>query len=303
MKRMEIHLSSLILHLSIIMEITLNDNRLLTYAEYGIPNGNPIFFFHGMPGSHLFRPSDEVTSRLGVRLITADRPGYGQSTFQPNRRIIDWAEDIAQLADHLGIDKFSVAGHSGGGPYAAACAYALPGRVKAAALIATAGPLDSPDALEHMESLNRMGFRVGRYIPWWIWRMLIWYFYHDGRDRPEKVMERDAASRPRADAELWKIDSIRKVCYASAVEGFRHGTKGHAWEARLLTRPWNLPIEKIRVPVHLWHGTRDRTTTIEMARHLADKIPNSHLHVCDDEAHLLIFPHWEEILLKLMEQG
>jgi pimeloyl-ACP methyl ester carboxylesterase len=283
-------------------KIKLRDGRALTYAEYGDPRGKPVFLFHGMPGSRVFRPHDEITTKLGVRLITVDRPGYGLSTFQSNRQILDWPNDIAQLADQLGIDKFAVAGHSGGGPYAAACAFALTDRVTAAALICGAGPVDSSGALEHMDGLNRMGFRVGRHIPWLVWWLLIWAFYRDGNQRPEKIMEREAATRPRADAELWKIDSIREVCYASVVEAFRNGTKGHAWEARLMTRPWNLPVEKIQAPVHIWHGTSDRTTPIQMARYLAGRIPNCHTHFCEGEAHLLIFPHWQEILLELTQE-
>src|SRR5512136_1482675 len=109
--------------------IALSDGRTLAYAEYGDPTGQPVFFFHGMPGSRLFRPPDQITAKVGVRLITTDRPGYGLSTFQPGRRFLDWPGDIAQLADHLNMEKFAVMGHSAGGPYVAACAYALPQRV------------------------------------------------------------------------------------------------------------------------------------------------------------------------------
>jgi pimeloyl-ACP methyl ester carboxylesterase len=285
------------------MKIQLNDQRTLAYEEYGDSHGKPLFFFHGMPGSRVFRPYDEVTKKSGVRLITVDRPGYGQSTFQPDRQIAEWPKDVVELADHLGLNRFAVAGHSGGGPYAAACACALPERVTSAALICSAGPIDSPGALENMHGLDQVGFRVGRYAPWIFWQLLVWCFYRHGHDHPEIVMERDAATRPPADAELWKIDAIREICYASTVEAFRNGTKGHAWEARLLTRPWNLPLEEIRFPVHIWHGTRDRTTPTQMAGYLAGRIPNSQMHMCKDEAHLLIFPHWEEILLKIMEHG
>ncbi len=283
------------------MQIKLQDNRTLAYAEYGDPRGQPVFLFHGLPGSRLFHPCDGITKKMGVRLITIDRPGYGLSTFQPHRRFLDWPADIAQLADQLGISKFAVAGHSGGGPYAAACAYALPKRVTAAALICSAGPIESPEALQNMDGLNRMGFRVGRYIPWPLWRILIWAFYRDGFDKPERIMEREADTRPRADAELWKVDTIREVCYASTREAFRPGTLGHAWEARLLTRPWGIRLEGIRLPVHLWHGTADRTTPIGMARYLAGKIPNCQIHLCENEAHLLIFPHWEEILATITQ--
>ena len=55
--------------------ITLSDSRTLGYAEYGHPHGRPVFFFHGTPGSRFFRPPDEITAQLGVRLICLDRPG------------------------------------------------------------------------------------------------------------------------------------------------------------------------------------------------------------------------------------
>ncbi len=284
------------------MQIILKDNRTISYAEYGNPHGKPIFLFHGIPGSRIFRSSDEITSEIGVRLITVDRPGYGLSTFQPNRHIADWPHDVGLLADSLNLGSFAVAGHSGGGPYAAACAYALPERVTAAALVCSVGPIDSSSALERMDGLNHMGFRVGRYVPWPLWRALIWAFYRDGHRRPEKIMERGAATRPRADAELWKQAAVREVCYASTVEAFCNGTQGHAWEARLLTRPWHLPLEKIRVPLHIWHGTSDRAAPVQMARHLAGRIPNCQTHVCEGEAHLLIFPHWREILLQLTQE-
>jgi len=74
--------------------ITLKDGRKLAYAEYGEPAGKPVFFFHGTPGSHFFHPPDGITQKMGVRLITVDRPGYGLSTFLPKRRILDWPGDI-----------------------------------------------------------------------------------------------------------------------------------------------------------------------------------------------------------------
>lgn len=71
------------------MEIKLKNNRTLAYAEYGSPSGTPIFFYHGIPGSRIFRPPDKITKKMGVRLITVDRPGYGLSTFQPGCAILD----------------------------------------------------------------------------------------------------------------------------------------------------------------------------------------------------------------------
>ncbi len=97
------------------MQFKLSDGRVLAYEQYGDADGRPVFFFHGTPGSRLFHPPDEVTRRTGVRLICVDRPGYGGSTFQPGRQILDWPADIAALADALGLRTFAVAGHSGEG--------------------------------------------------------------------------------------------------------------------------------------------------------------------------------------------
>lgn len=100
-----------------------------------------IFYFHGFPGSRLeaaFLPLD------GCRLIGVDRPGYGLSDPAPERRLGDFARDVAALADHLGIARFAVLGVSGGAPYAAACAHALPGRVAAAGLVCGLGPPEAP---------------------------------------------------------------------------------------------------------------------------------------------------------------
>jgi len=276
--------------------IQLRDGRKLAYAEYGDLQGKPLFFFHGIPGSRVFRPPDKITEKMGMRLICVDRPGSGLSTFQPRRRILDWPNDIAQLANALGIERFAVAGHSGGGPYVAACAYALPERVTVAVILCGAALLDTPESTQGMITLNKLGFKIGRYIPWPLWWLLIWFFYHKGRVDPAAVMERDARHRPLGDSKLWERPEIRQVCYKSTAEGLRQGIRGHAWETRLITRPWGFQPEDIPVPVYLWYGEDDNLTPVSMGRYLASKIPNSKATFCEGEGHLLLFPHWEEIL-------
>lgn len=95
------------------LKIQLPDGRNLGYAEYGSPSGKPLLFFHGQPGNRLFRhPKDEIAENLGVRIIRIDCPGYGNSDFQPSRKIIDWPDDIVFFCDRLGINKFAVLGFS-----------------------------------------------------------------------------------------------------------------------------------------------------------------------------------------------
>ena len=280
--------------------ITLSDGRTLAYAEYGDPRGKPVFFFHGSPGSRFFHPPDETTKKMGIRLITTDRPGYGLSDFQPGRHILDWPADIVQLADTLGIKKFAVSGHSGGGPFTLVCAFALPGRVTSAASLSGAAPVDAPAVTRGMSTTNKFGITVGPFIPWPLWRVLIWVFYHRRANDPAAEIDLGTGHRPLADEEQIRRPEIRETCILSEVEAFRPGLRGLAWEARLLTRPWDFRLEDIRLPVFLWHGTADDQATIPMARYVAGKIPGCKLTVCENEAHLLFFPHWEEILAQLI---
>jgi pimeloyl-ACP methyl ester carboxylesterase len=280
--------------------ITLKDGRTLAYAEYGDPGGKPLFFFHGIPGSHIFHPPDEVTKRMGVRLIVPSRPGSSVSTYQPGRRIPDWPRDMVQLTDHLGIGKFAVAGHSGGGPYSLVCAYALPERVTGAATLCGAGPQDIKEALETMTPINRFGMAIGRFTPWPVWRLIVWYLYRMGREHPEALFKRGEADRPPADTEVLNGPGVLEMNYASQSEALRQGTRGFALEARLLVQPWGFPLEDIHVPVYVWHGTEDVDTPLAYGKGVAARIPGSHLTVCPGEAHNLLFPHWEEILKQLI---
>src|SRR5215471_20729905 len=128
--------------------ISLRDGRKLGYAEYGDPAGKPIFFFHGLPGSRLQRhPDGSIAIELGARIIAIDRPGYGLSDFQQGRTLLDWPDDVAQLADSLQIDQFAAIGLSGGGPYLLACAYSIPERINSATVVSGMGPVDDPDTV------------------------------------------------------------------------------------------------------------------------------------------------------------
>jgi pimeloyl-ACP methyl ester carboxylesterase len=95
---------------------------------------------------------------------------------------------------------------------------------------------------------------------------------------------------------------VRQACLASEIEAFQQGSRGLAWDARLLTRPWGFPLEGIQIPVYIWHGSLDDQASVAMARYFAGKIPGSRLTLCEGEAHLLLFPHWEEILIKLISE-
>ena len=281
------------------MKHTLPDGRVLAYSEYGESNGHPVFFFHGAPGSRIFRPPDEATRRMGVRLICVDRPGYGGSTFQPNRQILDWPGDVAALADVLGIESFAVVGHSAGSPHALACAYSLPDRVDSAAVVCGVGPVDAPGATENTTFINRLGFKFGRYAPWPLVRAMVWVFFHKQAADPANAIDMDRRERVAADDKVMQIPGVRENCIESDMEAYRQGLLGYSWDVGLVIRPWGFPLEQIKIPVHFWHGTADNFTSVRMARSMAERTPNSKAFIFEGEGHMLLIPHWQEILTSL----
>src|SRR5579862_2733685 len=114
----------------------------IAYEEYGAPDGEPVIFCHGWPGSRLQAGlAHEAARELGLRIISPDRPGIARSQFQPGRSLLDWPPLVAELAQSLGITRYRLFGISGGGPYALATAWANRDAVKAAAIASGAVPL------------------------------------------------------------------------------------------------------------------------------------------------------------------
>ncbi|MEY2468282.1 MAG: hypothetical protein QOF21_980, partial [Actinomycetota bacterium] len=110
--------------------LELADGRALGFVDYGPPDGVPVFWCHGGPGSRMEpKMVSAAASSMGQRLIGLDRPGYGLSTPRPGRAIETCAPDLLALADHLGIDRFYLVGVSTGGAYALSTAAIAPERV------------------------------------------------------------------------------------------------------------------------------------------------------------------------------
>ena len=131
--------------------ISLTDERILGYAEYGNSRGYPIFYFHGGQESRLSSMfMDNVARELDVRIISPDRPGIGLSTFQEKRQFVDWGFDIVQLADRLSLTNYSVFGLSGGAPHVLSCILADSTRIENASIISGAAPYNYRGTLKGM---------------------------------------------------------------------------------------------------------------------------------------------------------
>lgn len=283
--------------------IHLSDGRLLGYAEYGDPKGKPVFHFNGYPGARLeAKLISDAAVRAGVRLIGIDRPGMGLSDFQPGRQILDWPDDVIELADALGLGRFSVLGASGGGPYSAACAFKISDRLSACGIIAGTGPMDT--APEDITRSTRVINFVAHRLPF-LFRVFLWWSlgrFSQDPERLEAIIEKQGKQLAEPDRQLFSTPEIKQFFVEEAAEAFRQGTKGPAWEGKLLFgEPWGFVPEDISMEnIYLWHGELDANVPVSMGRAMADRIPNCQATFYPHEAHLsLLLNHADEILLTL----
>lgn len=275
--------------------LTLVDGRRLGYAEYGAPAGTPVIFFPGTPSGRLFHhPDESIAVSLGARVITVDRPGFGLSDFQPERSLLDLPQDVVQLADALELDRFAVAGISGGAPYVAACAFNIPERLTAAGIVSGVGPTDGPDGTRGMSRERRLGVIVARHVAW-LTRPLLWRVSNPQRSG-ERYFENIAAQSSVRDRAILARPEIRAMLIRNWSEANRHGVRGYAWETVIFSRPWGFRLEDIAMDVNLWHGEEDASMPIAVGQYMARTIPTCHATFIHDEGHFLLFDHWREIL-------
>ncbi|MCE7883144.1 MAG: alpha/beta hydrolase [Actinobacteria bacterium ATB1] len=279
--------------------LRLSTGRRVGVAEWGDPDGVPLLFFHGTPGSRLTgRRAHDAALEHGVRVIAVERPGYGLSDPVVGRSLLDWAGDVAVVADHLGIDRFAVAGVSGGGPYVHSCAAAIPERLTVGCVMSGAGIESEPGAMEGAMLANRVGVALASNAPWLfdrpaaaVDRLFGSMIGPIGARVVSVVLER---SLPEADTRaLVEHDGFERMT-EEIREAFRQGLSGFASDSRCFARPWGFDPADCSVPIFLWHGDQDRNVPVRQAEAMAARIPKAELRIASGEGHMLL-GHWAEV--------
>ena len=278
--------------------IVLPDDRRLGFAEFGAPNGKPVFWFHGTPGARRQIPPEArlAAQKRGVRLIGVDRPGVGDSTPHLYPSFRAWAGDVAAAADDLGVGRFGLIGLSGGGPYVLACAHALPERVVAGAVLGGVAPTLGPEAapggavriaVPLTPLLSTLHEPLGVLLTALVWAL-----------RPVSSPAFNLVARlfPPGDRVVFARPEMKAVFIDDIMHGSRWGLRAPIYDLLLFCRPWGFRLRDIRVPIRFWHGDSDHLVPLEHARHQARLVPNSRLHVRPGESHLGGLGAAEEIL-------
>ena len=284
---------------------TLRDGRTLAWSEGGDPAGLPVLFFHGCPDTRRAAESGyDAARRLGVRLIAANRPGYGASTpAAPSYRRV--ADDVVALADDLGLDRFAVLGMSVGGTFALACAALHPDRVASAALVATPGEaprMDPPCTRNDLDADGAAWFAalaegtVENNVETVRPGFLAYRATVDPEDTDDLALaDRWTSALPAEDRRVLADRSA-----ADLADDAREALlvpDGYLADAALVFHRWPFDMADVRCPVTLWYGERDANAPMRNGRWLAAHLPDSTLHVLPGLGHLeSLVRSWLEVL-------
>ncbi|MGN9809449.1 alpha/beta fold hydrolase [Micromonospora sp. BQ11] len=260
--------------------------RSLAVDIAGAERGWPVFLMHGTPGSRNGpRPRSSVLYRLGVRLISYDRPGYGGSSRLQGRRVADAAADVAAIADDLGIDEFSVVGRSGGGPHTLACAALLPQRVRRTAVLVGLAPAGAAglDWFGGMTAANVRDYGTAEHEP--VLAEQLRLRAERTIDDPGSLLALLVEQMTEADRRVVAGVPIRRQLTDAYAEALRRGPDGWIDDVLALRADWGITLTGIQMPVRLWHGADDNFAPASHTRWLAEQIPGAQLHVQRRSAH------------------
>ena len=276
----------------------LEDGRRIAYDDIGPRDGFPVLLLHGTPGSRRGpRPRGIVLHRLGIRLITYDRPGYGDSDRFEGRNVADAAQDALAIVTELEIESFGIVGRSGGGPHALACGADehLRDRITRIAVLVSLAPADAPGWYEGMNDDNAGTF--GDAV--------------DDTARLETEIRRRAKETIAdpdylltllghqmtvADRQVVSDASLRRELRMSYRDALKNGEEGWIDDVLALRREWKFDLGAVAPPIKVWHGKDDTFAPVAHSAYLASALGRAELDLRDGAAHFDAMPELPRIL-------
>lgn len=269
--------------------LTLRDGRRLDLRVSGPPEGMPLVFHHGTPGAVTpFGAVERAAHQRGLRLVTFSRPGYGASTRRPGRSVADVADDVAAVLGHLGTERCVVAGWSGGGPHALACAARLEA-VRAVLVIAGVAPHDAAglDWMAGMGEDNVTEFRAAEGGETPLRAFLEEVGPHIAGVTAEGLVASLDTLLPPVDRAVL-TDEYADDMVASFREALRTGVAGWLDDDLAFVKPWGFDPGAVAAPAAVWQGSADLMVPYAHGGWLAGHVPGAVTHLLEGEGHLSI---------------
>jgi pimeloyl-ACP methyl ester carboxylesterase len=269
--------------------VELADGRSLEVHELGDPDGFPIVFHHGTPGSGTIYARWDTPS---VRLIAYDRAGYGGSTRKAGRVVAEVVADITALADALGLERFATWGLSGGGPHSLACAALCDERLVAAATLAGVGPWNA-EGLDWLAGMGEGNLREFDLVL-------------AGEDALRPAIERDrngllaataAQLRDEMAPHLSPTDSdaltadLAEYFHSSMTHALADSADGWIDDNLAFVKPWGFELSTIARPVLVVQGGDDLMVPRQHGEWLAANVPGCEARIEEAHGHLTLAEH------------
>lgn len=285
-------------------QVRLPDGRSLDVLTGGGAGPMTLIAHHGTPGDGTkFASWEAAVAARGLRLIGFSRPGYATSDRHAGRTVADVADDVAALADALGIDRFITIGRSGGGPHAIACAALLPDRCLAAAALVTVAPWDA-DGLDFFAGMARGNIEEFSAALAGEGTLREWMAAHGEPYRHvtgESIASAYADLLPPVDLAVLTGDLAAEDADCTR-RALKPGFDGWVDDDLAFTRPWGFNVTAITRPVRIWQGELDQLVNVAHGRWLADRIPGATFHLAQGHGHIsLALEHRDAILDDLLE--
>jgi len=259
------------------LDVQLEDGRLLRVhdsAKLNLQGDFTIFWHHGTPQTGaLLAPLLQMANKRGIRVISYGRPGYGGSTPLPGRTVATAADDVRQMADALGVERFAVIGASGGGPHALACAALLPERITGVACFASPAPYPA-DGIDWFAGMLEDGALRSALKG----RAARERFEETATFNPEIFNARDHATL----ADSWAAMG------EDAGRASGEGPDGAIADDLAFVAPWGFAVTQIAAPVLIVHGGDDRVIPLSHGEWLVDHLPHPELWLRPRDGHIAI---------------
>ncbi|MGQ4554896.1 alpha/beta fold hydrolase [Halobellus sp. GM3] len=258
---------------------TAADGRQIAYATYGDPDGTPVVFLHGTPGSRRLGALFHADAReRGVRILAPDRPGYGRSSPRPLSGVREAGPLVRALLDDAGVERAGIIAFSGGSPFALAAAATCPERVRRVDSVAGVAP---PGSTDDLPIVQRLLSGLATRAPSLLAGLLRGQAVLARRLDPSFVVAQYTTGGDEA-----VPDAVASVVRDDFLEAFARTRAGVVTEFRLTAAEWGIDFEEVDADVRLWHGDDDTNVPIDGVRRLRDRLPSADLRVLEGADHL-----------------
>lgn len=257
-----------------------------------------VLYIHGFPGcADQARLMTSAPLFQDFRLIAIDRPGYGQSEYQPKLTPVKFAKQLVKILDQLKIDKVRILSVSGGAPYSMALANLLQERAIKMCSIGGIGPLNKKNR-QYLNPRQKKVWWFAQIVPTTVARFILERQWQKGLNNIENKLFSQLEDFSIPDQAVFTHPEISPVLEQTAKSAIERGPHGVLHDMKVFTRDWGFDLDKIDCSVTLWHGSEDDVVNCAFSEDMEKRLTKVNLQMIPGEGHFSIAWNYRDQILK-----